>query len=134
MGKIEVLSQILQLGGCVVTIKLTVTLFLIFGSFAINEWIEKKFKIPKDKGFWQRPVNDVHKWLSRILFVVFITLIILSYRFNFNLGNFYIFYFLFALEILRAIMEWKYQKQTKRYLLTLSNLIIWFFIIMIWVI
>lgn len=114
-------------------IKLTIIVFLIFGSYAANEWIEEKFNIPKSKDFWQKPVNNVHKWLSRLLFLAFIGFVILlSHQLKIDIGSFYVFYLLLAMEILRAIMEWKYEKQTKRYLLSISSSIVWVLILLVW--
>ncbi|MCM3409634.1 DUF4181 domain-containing protein [Metabacillus sp. YM-086] len=113
-------------------IKFTMIIFIIFLNMAMIEMIEGKLKIPKKTGIWQKPVNNIHKWLSRILLFVLIVFVIVSQQLNFDISVYSVFLVLLFSEILRAIMEWIYEKQTKRYILSIYNSMIWVIILLVW--
>ncbi|UHA58789.1 DUF4181 domain-containing protein [Metabacillus litoralis] len=112
-------------------IKFTMIIFIIFLNMAMIEMIEGKLKIPKN-WYLAKPVNNIHKWLSRILLFVLIVFVIVSQQLNFDISVYSVFLVLLFSEILRAIMEWIYEKQTKRYILSIYNSMIWVIILLVW--
>jgi len=96
--------------------------------WAIDTLIRKKYNI-KNKKFWEEAnyVNEFHKSGERsviILYVIFILIVLIYYPRIFH----YSFIFFITIGIFRAFMEWKFERSSKRYMLSIlfavSSLII----------
>ncbi|MFJ8353697.1 DUF4181 domain-containing protein [Bacillus paramycoides] len=105
------------------TFWIIIFVFCIAGYF-LDRFLRRKLNMPK-KGFWgyNKHVNSLHKKLEiGLLFVYLITSFI--YIFKFESANiwFVIFTYLGVTWILRAWMEWKYDKESKEYIFSIIGL------------
>ncbi|MDN6195523.1 MAG: DUF4181 domain-containing protein [Atopostipes suicloacalis] len=114
-----------------------VKLFLLlaiffFALFIFNFFMKKILGLKHRKVFSYRHVNEGHKkadWMIRSLFVVlFIAAYIIVETFKLYSGIWpyilpiLLIFYVISSELLRAYMEWSYQKHSKDYLFTLSQL------------
>lgn len=93
-------------------------LFLIvyvIGLVIAEQMIIDKFKINKNKRF----ANKVHLWGEVALAIVVIAI----FYFYSNIRNYFVPIFFTILSGFRAFMEWKYDKDSKSYILSLFFLI-----------
>jgi hypothetical protein len=105
-------------------IQLTLFVFIVLFAFFIDKTIRKRFDIPKQKGLYKQ-VNAVHKWGEIILLIIYLLYIFLYIAFlNQPIQPQLIFVFLILLYIFRSFMEWKYEKASKRYILSISTVIL----------
>lgn len=91
-------------------------------------------KVEKRSFFrYSHMINERHKRMDRIIRVTFILILLICFIYNvtgdptekvwfFGIG-FVIVLSVIISEIVRAIMEWKYEENRKAYMLTISNLI-----------
>lgn len=95
-------------------------LFLVF--FSSDRILRKIANVEKQKGVIYKRVNKSQKIGEGIILALFfISLIILAYSsFDFEPYIPMIIY-MGILNLYRAFMEWKYQKESKEYVITLSN-------------
>lgn len=98
--------------------------FLIF--FSIDKILRKVVNIEKRKGIIYKPVNKSQKTGEKVLLVLFfISLIIQMVYSPSNFESFpTVIIFLGVLNLYRAFMELKYQKESKEYIITFSNLVL----------
>jgi uncharacterized membrane protein YidH (DUF202 family) len=99
------------------------SIFLIAGILT-ERFLKKKYAIAKNEGWIYHPVNNFQTYTEIILSII----LIVSIYFLDNLGMMFFVYFS-VLNSFRAFMEWKYERETKRYLLSLFSAI--YFIIFI---
>lgn len=102
-----------------------VFLIIIFIFFIfLEKIIINKFNIKKKKGLY-KPVNKVHKWSE----VALITVLISISFFIIELRQYFIPIFLPVVFGFRAFMEWKFEKESKGYILSILDgsvfLLIW---------
>lgn len=107
-------------------IEFLIALAIFFILATLSERIlRKKYQIAKRKNWLLEPVNLIHKRAERILFwsylIIFMGLLFAEYRYT----SILIFVFLLLNNTLRAYMEWKYERNTRQYILT-ANTICWF--------
>lgn len=93
------------------------SIFLIAGVLT-ERCLKKKYAISKNEGWIYHPVNNFQKYTEIILSIIFIV----SICFLDNSEMWFFVYFS-ILNCFRALMEWKYERETKRYLLSLSSAI-----------
>lgn len=93
------------------------SIFLIVGVL-MERFLKKKYAIAKNEGWIYHPVNNFQKYTEIILSIIFIV----SICFLDNSEMWFFVYFS-ILNCFRALMEWKYERETKRYLLSLSSAI-----------
>ncbi len=86
-------------------------------------WIKKKFNINEKIGWYYKPVNNLHKWLERSFLIVWFAFIMVGLTLGISVKSYFLFIFLLVFAGLRAFMEWKYEVETKRYYLSLINVI-----------
>ncbi|QDP40759.1 DUF4181 domain-containing protein [Radiobacillus deserti] len=110
-------------------------LFVILGIALLlislfNALMRKVLNVKRRKFFSYNHVNDRHKKLDWFIRIGFIGMVILSYPFTLQPYSnwflqpwFLIFVFFIASETVRAIMEYKYAKNRRDYLYTLSSLL-----------
>lgn len=89
--------------------------------YFFDKFLRKKLNMPKI-GFWgyKKHVNSLHKKLEiGLLFIYLITSFIFIFKFeNLNIA-YVIFTYLGGTLILRAWMEWKYDRESKDYIFSL---------------
>lgn len=87
--------------------------------------LRKRFKIVRRKGWLYHRINNVHKRAERLLFLVFMLIytgfLLADYRYT----NYFIFGFFFFLFGIRTYMEWKYDRETKAFIIT-ANSFCWY--------
>ncbi|KMY49600.1 DUF4181 domain-containing protein [Peribacillus loiseleuriae] len=86
--------------------------------------IRKIFNIKKEKGRSYTHANKIHKrgeWIIVILFII-----VLFYRLSVASIELVpaLFTYFFILFAFRAFMEWKYQRETRKHILSVSSLIL----------
>ncbi|SCY55600.1 DUF4181 domain-containing protein [Alkaliphilus peptidifermentans] len=96
-------------------IYIILTALLIFLT-VIEKPIIKKFDIKNQKGFY-KPVNKIHQW-SEITLII--SLIIIIYFIS-MLRQYFLPIFSTVVFGFRAFMEWKYEKNSKTYILSILN-------------
>ncbi|CEG27104.1 DUF4181 domain-containing protein [Bacillus sp. B-jedd] len=100
--------------------RLTILHFLVLYlvSGIISDWLlRKKLKIEKSIWGFNKPVNKFHKWIERILIV---TVLVCLWFIDDTLPL--IISFWFILLIIRASVEWKYERVKKEYILTVFTI------------
>ncbi|MFP3919228.1 DUF4181 domain-containing protein [Lysinibacillus telephonicus] len=107
-------------------ISFIISSIIIFGLGILSEiYIRKKFGIEKREGFIYKGVNELQRWVEGSILVIFLILFWFLIDYVFHL---LIFYFV-ILNLFRALMEWRYEREEKRYLLTLHLIIIYLLIL-----
>ncbi|EJR54939.1 hypothetical protein IIM_01879 [Bacillus cereus VD107] len=111
-----------------------VFLIIIIGvciaGYFLEKFLRKKLNMSK-RGFWgYKHVNSLHIKMEIGLFIVYlIASIIYMYKFeNANMG-YALFTYLGITWILRAWMEWKYDRESKEYILSLMGVFAFVFMI-----
>ncbi|WP_047984087.1 DUF4181 domain-containing protein [Ornithinibacillus californiensis] len=95
----------------------------------LDLFIRKKHNIVYEFSLY-RPVNNAHKWFEWIFLFLFIVVIIVSVFILFYTTEIYamLFGFLMILTAFRSIMEYKYEKEEKNYVInflwTIGHLVI----------
>jgi hypothetical protein len=110
-------------------IKITIIIFLIFASLAMDEWLKKRYDIKEKKGWLYKPVNTLHKWLQRALLASWFIFIFVAAKLNLSLGSFIVLWFFVLINSLRVFMEWKFDRKSNRYILSLGS-VVWLLIIL----
>ncbi|PRT04812.1 DUF4181 domain-containing protein [Bacillus wiedmannii] len=99
--------------------------------YFLDKYLRKKLNMPKS-GFWgyKKHVNSLHKKLEiGLMFIYLITSFIFIVKFeNINIA-YVIFTYLGGTLILRALMEWKFDRESKEYILSTIGLLA--FVVMI---
>lgn len=104
-------------------------------SMIIDKFLREKFNIAKMKGMY-KTVNSTHKWTERLIVTIFLLgagFLIFTNDPNQNSDTFLLWLLIYfsTLFSVRSWMEWKYQRETNQYIISIYNLV---FILMIIVI
>ena len=100
-----------------------IVLILLFILLLISEWwLKKKYRIETHKGFFYKWVNKIHLCIEIALLIVFGVVIWFVEIYNFSI----VIPFFFVLFIFRTIMEWKYNREKKIYIITFLYSIFYF--------
>ncbi len=96
-------------------------------SMIIDKLLREKFNIPKMKGMY-KTVNSLHKWIERLIVAVFLLgagFLIFINDPNQNPDTFLIWLLIYfcTLFSVRSWMEWKYQRETNQYIISIYNLV-----------
>ncbi|MGE6540979.1 DUF4181 domain-containing protein [Bacillus luti] len=105
------------------TFWIIIFVFCIVG-YSLEQFLRKKLNMPK-KGLWgyNKHVNSLHKKLEiGLIFVYLITSFIYIFKFESANIAYVIFTYLGVSWILRAWMEWKYDRESKEYVISLFGL------------
>ncbi|EJQ51369.1 Uncharacterized protein BWINRASL_02596 [Bacillus mycoides] len=96
----------------------------IVGYF-LEKLLRKKLNMPK-RGFWgYKHVNSLHVKLEIGLFIIYlITSFIYLTTFENSNAGYAFFTFFVTLWVLRAWMEWKYDRESKEYILSIIALVV----------
>lgn len=84
-------------------------------------FIRIKYNIVADFGLY-RHINNAHKWVERILLLLFIIIMVVTvFEFALSQENIYVFIFGFftLLSSFRTFMEYKYEREEKKYIIEL---------------
>ena len=94
--------------------------FLIFWT-VIKNMLINKYNIKKQKGIYKH-LNKVHKWVEVVLIIAIILMSFIN-----------AYYSLIGLNVLlgfRAFMEWKFEKESKTYILGIVDTIVVLLVLM----
>ena len=94
--------------------------FLIFWS-VIKNMLVNKLNIKKQKGIYKH-LNKIHKWVEIILIIAIILMLFIN-----------AYYSLIGLTVLlgfRTFMEWKFEKESKTYILGIVDTIVVLLVLM----
>ncbi len=86
--------------------------FLIFYYGVVERVIKNKLSIKKEKGLFKH-FNKIHKWLEVLLIIGVLAV--------FFINAYYPLIVLTVLFAFRAFMEWKFEKESKAYILNILN-------------
>lgn len=89
--------------------------------YFFDKYLRKKLNMPKS-GFWgyKKHVNSLHKKLEiGLLFIYLITSFIFIVKFESINIAYVIFTYLGVTLILRALMEWKFDRESKEYIFSM---------------
>ncbi|MGE7863548.1 DUF4181 domain-containing protein [Bacillus mobilis] len=105
------------------TFWIVIFIFCIAGYF-FDKYLRKKLDMPKSRIWGYKHVNSLHVKLEVGLFIIYlITSFIYIFKFeNANIGYAIIAY-LWGTWILRAWMEWKYDRESKEYIFSIIGLV-----------
>ncbi|HDR3491485.1 DUF4181 domain-containing protein [Bacillus wiedmannii] len=89
--------------------------------YFLDKYLRKKLNMPKS-GFWgyKKHVNSLHKKLEiGLMFIYLITSFIFIVKFESVNITYVIFTYLGGTLILRALMEWKFDRESKEYIFSM---------------
>ncbi|EMY5505385.1 Uncharacterized protein BCZB5J_03341 [Bacillus cereus] len=89
--------------------------------YFLDKYLRKKLNMPKS-GFWgyKKHVNSLHKKLEiGLMFIYLITSFIFIVKFESVNIAYVIFTYLGGTLILRALMEWKFDRESKEYIFSM---------------
>lgn len=99
---------------------------VIFGVGILSErFLRKKFKIEERKDIIYQGVNKFQRWVEGSLLIIFL---ISLWFFNDYIFLSFISYFV-LLNLFRTLMEWRYERESKQYILTLLSIILYLLIV-----
>ncbi|MED1411006.1 MULTISPECIES: DUF4181 domain-containing protein [Bacillus] len=111
---------------------LIIIIGVCIGGYFLEQFLRKKLNMKKRRLFGYKHVNSLHKKLEIGLIIIYI---IASCYYMFKFENskmaYAIFIYLGITWILRAWMEWKYDRESKEYLLSIMGLVAYIFMISI---
>ncbi|PGR71687.1 hypothetical protein COC43_27055 [Bacillus thuringiensis] len=106
-----------------------ITIVFCIAVYFLDKFLRKKLNMPKG-GFWgyKKHVNSLHKKLEiGLLFIYLITSFICIFKFESVNIAYVIFTYLGGTLILRALMEWKYDKESKEYIFSVIGVFTFIF-------
>ncbi|HDR4724381.1 DUF4181 domain-containing protein [Bacillus cereus group sp. Sample62] len=92
--------------------------------YLLDKYLRKKLNMPKS-GFWgyKKHVNSLHKKLEiGLMFIYLITSFIFIVKFESVNIAYFIFTYLGGTLILRALMEWKFDRESKEYIFSIIGI------------
>ncbi|MCW9132371.1 DUF4181 domain-containing protein [Bacillus paramycoides] len=105
-------------------VKVIILVLWIIFLIALEHILRKKLNIPKQKGWNNQYVNKSHKWGSRIIIFSYIVVLIICYSLSNPLYMGIVpFLFLITLYSFGAFMEWKYDRESREFLMSLGGTI-----------
>ncbi|MGG0290609.1 DUF4181 domain-containing protein [Bacillus pacificus] len=116
--------------------KIVLLTLWVLSLFVFERVARKKLNIAKQKGWGNQYVNETHKWGNRIIIFSYIVVIAISAFFpNRMLMGYVPLFFFITLYGFQSYMEWKYDKESREFLISLfsvtaliiTGLIIYFF-------
>ncbi|XXM70625.1 DUF4181 domain-containing protein [Lysinibacillus sphaericus] len=105
-----------------------VTIVIIAIGFFIDRWIRKKLNIPRKAGVLYKPVHPIQGWIEAFIVIAGIILI---FNVDFeNVNQVVMIPLIFLLQnVFRAIMEWKFDRESREYIITAFSigvlLVVW---------
>ncbi|AZB41991.1 DUF4181 domain-containing protein [Bacillus sp. FJAT-42376] len=85
-----------------------------------GEWLVIRFfQIDKQARWVYKRVNQCHRTGEVILVFIYCLFLLFNFRFIYWPITYLMFGFIIMLNLFRAVMEWKYIRETKRYILSM---------------
>ncbi|MCQ6355744.1 MULTISPECIES: DUF4181 domain-containing protein [Bacillus cereus group] len=106
-----------------------ISIIFCIAVYFFDKFLRKKLNMPKS-GFWgyKKHVNSLHKKLEiGLLFIYLITSFIFIFKFESVNIAYVIFTYLGGTLILRALMEWKYDRESKEYIFSIIGVFTFIF-------
>ncbi|MDA2634064.1 DUF4181 domain-containing protein [Bacillus cereus] len=106
-----------------------ITIVFCIAVYFLDKFLRKKLNMPKG-GFWgyKKHVNSLHKKLEiGLLFIYLITSFIFIFKFESVNIAYVIFTYLGGTLILKALMEWKYDKESQEYIFSVIGVFTFIF-------
>ncbi|WP_100009789.1 DUF4181 domain-containing protein [Lentibacillus sediminis] len=88
--------------------------------FISEPWLKKRYSVQKHSGILFKPINKTHLKAEFILLVIALPVIGFLAGIGFTPAIMIFFVLLYGL---RVVMEWKYAKEKKQYILTLNGFV-----------
>ncbi|MGH1256211.1 MULTISPECIES: DUF4181 domain-containing protein [Bacillus] len=105
-------------------VKVIVLVLWIIFLFVLENIVRKRLNIPKQKGWNNKYVNKLHKWGNRIIIFSYIVVIIICSSLSNPLYmGFLPFLFLITLYSFESYMEWKYDRESREFLMSLGGVV-----------
>ncbi|WNB91102.1 DUF4181 domain-containing protein [Bacillus sp. NEB1478] len=100
--------------------------------FLADKKLRAKYSIHKREGWVYRTVNRYHMWGEFLIIAAFVTGAVMGLG-DINEGTdwiskYWIFIFIISLNIFRTFMEWKFNRESKEYIVQFYSLITFSFI------
>lgn len=100
---------------------------LLIIRFLLTSYVREKYNIIRGSHSYP-PINNTHKWVNRLLLILFIVSILLAFFVN------PLFVYVFSLVIViypvfNAFMEYKHEKEEKEYIVTSINALLVIFLV-----
>lgn len=107
-----------------------IVISMIIGGYFLEKLLRRKLNTPKGNVWIYKHVNSLHVKLEIGLFIVYLILsfIYLFKAENANIGIVVLIYF-GAISLLRVWMEWKYNRETKEYILSIIGFFAFVFMV-----
>ncbi|WP_377865461.1 DUF4181 domain-containing protein [Bacillus sp. R86525] len=112
------------------------TIFIIIigaciGGYFLEQFLRKKLNMEKRGLFGYKHVNSLHVKLEIGLIIMYLIACYYMFKFENSKMAYAIFTYLGITWILRAWMEWKYDRESKEYILSIIGLVAYIFMISI---
>jgi len=99
------------------------TIIVVYAAivYLFEKWLRKKLGVSTEgEGFWYRYVNAFHKWGELVILLTFIVLLAI-----FIDRQLWVYFIAFlVLQSFRSWMEWKYQRETKAYVVSMLGILL----------
>ncbi|HFK1547974.1 TPA: DUF4181 domain-containing protein [Bacillus albus] len=105
-----------------------ISIIFCIAVYFFDKFLRKKLNMP-NRGFWgyKKHVNSLHKKLEiGLLFIYLITSFIFLVKFESVTIAYVIFTYLGGTLVLRAWMEWKFDRESKEYIISIIGLFTFF--------
>ncbi|MFD1739444.1 DUF4181 domain-containing protein [Bacillus salitolerans] len=102
----------------ITTVIVYIVIMVIF-SILSEKWLRWKLKMEKRTWILYQCVNSVHKWIERFILMGFLVGI-----FFVDVTHHWTFSFFLVVFSVRAFFEWKYDRESKEYILTAYSVIL----------
>lgn len=103
-----------------------ISCIVIYGLGILSErYLRKKFGIEERKGFTYKSVNKLQRWVERSFLVTFLIALwfLIDYAFLVLISYFVV------MSLFRSLIEWRYEREKKEYILTLHSIIMYLLIV-----
>ncbi|NRG46715.1 DUF4181 domain-containing protein [Bacillus sp. CRN 9] len=94
-------------------------IFILILAIVAEHWLRKKYKIDKRKWIIYKGVNTFQRWIEGLLFVAFLIAIMFV-----DNAPLVLIAFILILTSFRAVMEWKFERSKKEYIITTFSIFI----------
>ncbi|WP_369899673.1 DUF4181 domain-containing protein [Bacillus manliponensis] len=103
--------------------KMIIFISFILGVFFLEKVARKKWNIPRTQ-YTNRYVNEMHKWIDIGIIAIYLIVGLTSIFIleNFMLSFYTMVAFLVTQWIFRTWMEWKYDRESKEYVITIGSM------------
>ncbi|MBJ7957362.1 DUF4181 domain-containing protein [Bacillus mycoides] len=98
--------------------KLIVLLLWIIILIFLEKIVRKKLNIPRQTGWNSKYVSQSHKWGHWIIIISYVVLMMIVSILNPIYMTYIPIFFFITLYIFQGYMQWKYNRQTKEYIIS----------------